>query len=248
VCSLVGRLVRARVERRGYGPPAAGWVRISIGISGYGAMAVGDTPGAHIVVAVVAGALMIRFVAFSFDGSARAWRWSLTPRLQVAAALVALLAALSYSATHGFAADGSGGNYSSAVIVAHVGHAEQVEVGLSLVRAPVEITGVSLTGAGAAHFSVSSIVISRNGLDEVVIPRILRNQPGAHQFSGYVWHPTRLPYRVPAGQEIWITALVRLSSCGDVRVNTLKLQYTILGIGTGESIPLQQPLTMACRR
>jgi hypothetical protein len=246
VCTLIGVFVRQGIQRRGYQQPAAAWLRISIAVSGYGAMAIGHTATAHVCGAVVGGAVVIRLVAFNLDGSARGWRWALTPRRRVVVAIVALLAALSYSATHGFAADGSGGSFAGATIITHVGHTDQVDVGLSATRLPSQITGVTLTGPGAAHIRVYSIVLTSNGFPGTMIPRALRNQPGARRYSGYVWHPTRLPYSVPAGHQLTITAQVRLSSCGEVSVNTLKLHYTILGIATGETIGLQQPLTMSC--
>lgn len=76
VCCLIARLVAERIERRGYGRPAAGWLRVAIAISGYGGMAVGDTGGAHVLAAVVGGAAVIRLVAFNLSGSLRAWRWT----------------------------------------------------------------------------------------------------------------------------------------------------------------------------
>jgi hypothetical protein len=231
VCTLIGLFVGQGIARRGYAQPAPAWLRISIAISGYGAMAVGHTPAAHIFVAVVAGAVVIRLVAFNLDGSARPWRWSLTRRQRLAAVVVALLLALSYTVTHGFAADGSGGTYPTGKIITGVGHTDQVDVGLSASRLPTQITGVTLTGPGAAHFQVRSIVLTSNGSPDAGIPRI----------------PTHLPYRVGSGDELWISARVRLSSCGEVSANTLKLRYTILGIATGETIRLRQPLTMSCR-
>jgi hypothetical protein len=229
VCTLVALLVSDRITRRGYERPAAAWLRISIAISGYGAMAVGHTGAAHVFVAVVSGPLVIRLVAFEPDGSARAWRWTLTRREQVVTMLLAALVGLSYSALHPFAADGSGGSYGPAPIVARVAHLEQVAIGLNAIHIPAQITGVTLTGSGAAHFRVHAIVLNNGG-----------------PVGAYPVQATRFPYRVPAGQEVWITARVRLSSCGDIGVNTLRLRYTILGINTTESIPLSQPLIMTC--
>lgn len=196
---------------------------------------------------MLAGALVIRFVAFNLDGSLRDWRWTVPRRVRLAGALAAALAALSYSALHAFAADGSGGSYSSGTIVTRVGHTETVSVGLHQIRLPVDITAVTLTGPGARHASVSSLVLSTNS-DATLIPPNLRHQPGAHEFTGYVWHPTRLPYRLAAGKDLWINATVRLASCAAVTINTLRLSYRTLGIATAETIPLQDPLSMSCRR
>lgn len=245
VCTLVGRLVAARIESRGYGRPAAGWLRISIAVSGYGGMAVGHTPGAHVVTAVVAGAVVIRLVAFNLDGSLRPWRWTAPSRVQLVGALLAAIVGLSYSGLHAFAADGSGGTYNTGAINAHVGHTETVMVGLSHLRLPAAITGVTLTGPGATHVTASGLVISPNSSVEL-IPAKMRSWPGAKHFRGFVWHPTPLPYQVGAGEDVWINMDVKLAACGDVTLNTLKLRYTVLGISTGETIPLQQPLTLSC--
>lgn len=226
VCTLVAALVADRVERRGYGRPAAAWLRIAIAISGYGAMAVGRTAATHVFVAIVAGAVVIRLVVFNLDGSPRAWRWVMPRRARVVSAIAAALVALSYSATHAFAGDGDGGTYGSGTIITHLGHTETISVGLSQIRLPVDITGATFTGPGAAHVRVSSLSLG----------------------MGFPTGPLRLPYRLGAGRSLWIDATVRLTSCGDVTVNSLKLRYTVLGIATSESIPLQQPLSMGCLR
>jgi len=248
VCTLVAVLVRDGITRRGYEKPQAAWMRISIAISGYGAMAVGHTGAAHAFAAVIAGAVVIRLVAFNLDGSARAWRWHLTACEQVLAVLIAAFVGFSYSALHPFAADGDGGTFASGTIMAHVGHTDEVDVGLNAVRLATEVTGVTLTGPGATHFKAGSIVLTRNGNPETVVPHWARVHLAGPPYGGYVLHPTRFPYRVPAGDEVWITSQIRLSSCADISVNTLTLHYTILGISTNESIPLQQPLNLSCTR
>jgi hypothetical protein len=246
VCTLVGVLVSDGITRRGYERPAAAWLRISIAISGYGAMAVGRTNGARVALAVLGAAVVIRLVAFNPDGSARAWRWTLTPRQRVLMLLLAALVGLSYTALHPFTANGNGGNYASATIVAHVGHTNEVDIGLNAIHIPAQITAVTLTGSGAAHFRVHSIVLTTNGQPETVIPRRLGNQYGARLYGGYVQHATRFPYRAPTGKGVWITAQVTLTSCAAISVNTLRLRYTMLGISTAESIPLSQPLKLRC--
>ena len=109
VCSIVACFVGQSIGHRGFERPAAGWLRIAIAISGYGAMAVGRTAAAHIAVAVLAGAVLIRLIAFTRDGSARGWPWPFPPRVRLTVMLLAVAVALSYSALHPFAADGTGG-------------------------------------------------------------------------------------------------------------------------------------------
>lgn len=247
VCSLIARLVAERIERRGYGRPAAGWLRIAIAISGYGGMAVGHNGGTHVLVAVAGGAVVIRLVAFNLDGSLRAWRWHKTARWQLAAAVGAALLGFSYSALHSFAADGSGGSFGDGSVTTRVGHTEMISAGLIHFRLPVAITSVAFTGPGAQHLRVSGLVISPNP-GTMLIPQRERSYPGAHHWADLVWQPTRLPYRASAGNEIWINENVALSSCGDVTVNSLKLNYTVLGISTSETIPLQTPLSLRCGR
>lgn len=58
--------------------------------------------------------------------------------------------------------------------------------------------------------------------------------------------PTRLPYQASASKVIWINENLRLSSCGDVTINAIRLDYSILGISTSETMPLQMPLILRC--
>ena len=246
VSTLVAATVRRGIERRGYGRPAAGWMRISIAVSGYGAMAIGHTPGAHMAAAVIGGAIVIRLVAFNLDGSVREWRWSAPPRAGLAGATAAVIVAFSYSGLHSLAATGDGGTFSSGVVHAHVGHTTTISVGLSHMLVPIEITDVGFGGPGSAHLSASGLIISPDpGLQ--MIPRKLRSYPGAHRFRGFAWHPTPLPYRVGSGTTVWVTMNVQLRACAEVTVNVLELRYRVLGIGTGETIALRQPLTLSCR-
>jgi hypothetical protein len=224
VATLVARLVTDSIERRGYGRPAAVWLRFAIAISGYGAMAVGHTAAAHVFVAVVGAAAVIRLLVFNLDGSPRPWRWAVPRRARLAGVIAAALIALSYSATHAFAGDGSGGSYATGTILTHVGQTETVSVGLSEIRLPVDVTAATFSGPGSAHLRVSSLGL---GMDDS--------------------HALRLPYRLGAGKGLWISATVKLTSCANATVNTFKLGYTVLGIATSESIPLQQPLSLSCR-
>jgi hypothetical protein len=218
---------------------------IAIAISGYGAMAVGHTAAAHVFAAVVAGAALTRLIAFRKDGSARRWPWAMSSRMRVGAALVALLVALSYSALHPFAADGDGGTYAGGITYAPLRLTELVDVGLSESRFPVTINSVTLTGPGVAHVRLWPALLNLGSLNASV-PAELRHLPGGPRtFDGY--GSRRLPFHLPASEQLWLTVQVRLISCGDVSLNTLKLRYTVLGIATSQTIPLQSPLTLRCR-
>lgn len=246
VCALIARLVGERIERRGYGRPAAGWLRIAVAVSGYGGMALGRT-GDAVLAAVLGGAIVIRLVAFNFDGSLRAWRWRLSDGTQLLVALLAALIALSYSGLHSFVADGSGGTLGTGPNPVRPGHSQLIQVALEHLSLPATITGVSFTGPGDQFLTSSGLVIGGNS-STMLIPNSLRRYAAAHHWSGYVWHATRLPHRVSGGQEIWISQTVKLTSCADVTVNALNLRYRVLGISTSEKIPLQTPLTLICGR
>lgn len=230
VCTIVAAFVGQSIERRGFQRPAAAWLRVAIAISGYGAMAVGRTPGAHVAVAVLSGALITRLIAFHRNGSARSWPWALSPRMRLEAILLALVLAFSYSALHPFAADGSGGSYAGPAIYVHPHFFTIDDIGLSEGRVPADITSVTITGPGAAHVKVSSVLLSLGSPNDM-------HQANAHQ---------RFPYHLPASAYLWISAQVELTSCGFVQLNTLKLHYAVLGIPTGQTIPLDSPLTMRC--
>ena len=101
-------------------------------------------------------------------------------------------------------------------------------MGLSESRVPVTITSVTLTGPGAVHVRISSPVVGLGAPD------------------GTSSSTSRLPYRLPANQPLWISSRVKLASCGFVKLNTLRLRYTVLGIATQQVIPLQSPLTLRC--
>jgi hypothetical protein len=244
---VVAWFVGGSVERRGFDRPAAGWLRIAIAISGYGAMALGHTVGARVFYAVVLGAIVVRMLVFVADGSARSWSWSPGRRVQVLAALLAVLVGVSYGVTHAFAADGSGGSYSSQATDVRPGQTETVDVGLSHVRFGAEVHAATLTGPGAENVAVRSMVLHVGNPLELTPPSMLRNIPKAFR-SSLALTSTRLPYRVPAGQELWISIRVVLRFCSTATLNTLKLRYSILGIPTAASIPIGTPLTLNCSR
>jgi hypothetical protein len=139
VCTLVAVLVSDGITRRGYAKPDATWLRIAIAISGYGAMVVGHTDRADVPIAVLGGAVVIRLLVFTSDGTARRWRWRLSRREQVLTVLVAALVGFSYSALHPFAADGNGGNFTDATVTARVGHSNEIDIGLNSTRLATQI-------------------------------------------------------------------------------------------------------------
>jgi hypothetical protein len=214
ICLIVAIPVGQAIERRGYGRPAPGWMRISIAVSGYGGMAVGDTGFAHVVVAVLGGAGVIRLVAFDRTGSVRAWRWRAPRGFQIAAGLALALIALSYSVTHSFASEGSG--LSRGNLTLKVGHSDSFYVATANGRVPVDITGVSFTGIGLGHVVVSSH---------------LSIQPTGEPAM-------RPPFHVAAGKQLWISATLKMASCGMASVSGVRLSYTVLGIKSAQTIAL----------
>jgi hypothetical protein len=221
ICLIVAIPVTQAIERRGYGRPAAGWMRISIAVSGYGAMAVGETSFARVVVAVLAGAAMTRLVAFDRDGSVRAWRWRTPLRFQIAAGVALALIALSYSVTHSFVYEGTG--LSSGNLTLKVGHSDSFYVATANGRVPVDITGVSFTGTG---------------LDHVVVSSNFSSQPAGESATRPAGEPGPPPYHLGAGKPLWLTATLRMASCGTATISGVRLSYTALGIKTAQTIAL----------
>lgn len=247
VCALVGWFVAGSIERRGFDRPAAGWLLVSVAISGYGGMALGHSAGGRVFYAVALGAIIVRWLAFTADGSARSWRFSAGRRIRVLVAVAAVLAGLSYAATHAFVDTSGGGSYGSGTIAARVGHTETIVVGLSRSLFAARVQSATLTGPGASHLQIGPLVLRRGGTPPVVTPPSeLRRIPKAYRPS-FVSKPTPFPYTVPAGQQLSVSTWVTLRSCGAATLNTLKLRYTTaLGIATTASIRMQTPLHLRC--
>jgi hypothetical protein len=246
ICALVAWFVAGSLERAGVDLPETSWLRVAIAISGYGGMALGTTSGGRVACAVVLGVILIRVLVLQADGTARPWRWPIERRGQVLIALAAALAACSYGATHAFVADGSGGSSGSQATYVRAGEAQIIDVGLSHLHFGATLESATLTGAGAANVRVSSMVLSLGNPADVSLPSFLRHLPKRYR-SMYTVKPTYFPYSVPAGKDLWLSAVVALRSCGSGTLSTLRLRYAVLGIATTANIPIQQPLTLSCR-
>jgi len=247
ICALVAWFVAGSLQRSGVDLPETGWLRVAIAISGYGGMALGTSLRARVVCAVFLGVILIRVLVLQGNGAARRWPLQLARRQYVLVALAAVLAACSYGVTHAFAADGSGGSYDSQSTYVRVGEAQSIDVGLSHLRFGAKIQSATLTGAGAANVRVTSMVLSLGNPVGIPSPSFLRNLPKRYR-SMYTAKPAHFPYNVPAGKDLWLSAVVALRSCDSATVSTLRLRYTVLGIATTANIPIQSPLTLSCRR
>ncbi len=245
VCALVAWFVAGSIQRRRFERPAAGWLRVAIAISGYGGMALGKTGGARVFFAVALGTILVRALAFQADGTARTWQWTRSRRVGGLAALVAILAGLSYGMTHAFVADGSGGSYSTQAMNVRVGQTESIDIGLSPIRFGVTIQSATLTGRGAANASIRSIVLHLESPLALTPPSALRGIPKAYR-SSLALTSTTFPYQVSAGQQLWISTQVALRSCAAATLDTLRLRYTIFGIPTNANIRIDTPLALSC--
>jgi hypothetical protein len=246
ICALVAWFVAGSLERAGVDLPETGWLRVAIAISGYGGMALGTTSGGRVACAVVLGVILIRVLVLQADGTARLWRWPLQRRGQVLMALAAVLAGFSYGAPHAFVAEGGGGSYGSQSTYVRAGEAQVIDVGLSHLHFGAKLESATLTGPGAANVRVTSMVLSLGNPASVSPPSFLRHVPRRYR-SMYTVKPVHFPYSVPAGKNLWLTAVAALRSCGSGTLSTLKLRYTVLGIATTANIPIQAPLTLSCR-
>jgi hypothetical protein len=246
ICALVAWLVAGSLQRTGVDLPETGWLRVAIAISGYGGMALGTTLGGRVACAVVLGVILIRLLALEADGTARRWPWQMERRHQLLIALAAVLAGFSYGATHAFVADGSGGSYDSQTTYVRVGEAQIIDVGLNHLHFGAKLQSATLTGAGASNVRVTSMVLSLGNPADVSLPSFVAHLPKRYR-SMYAVKPTHFPYSVPAGKDLWLSAVVALRSCDSGTLSTLRLHYAVLGIATTANIPIQQPLTLNCR-
>jgi hypothetical protein len=236
VCVLGGAMVSSRIGDRGIARPAPAWAWLAFGAAGYAAIALGHSGGVRLLLAVVLAPLTLRLFAYRVDGSLRPWpsRLSLGRRGLAPALAAAVVLALSYSATHAFAQNGSAGSTASA---AGSGHAVVLAVGLQGIAVPSQITGVGLTGHGIASLRVLRVALSgeRGGPGTTATP------------SGPVARP--LPVRLNAQSSGWLAVRFTVRSCPahSPRIDAITLHYRVLGIATSERIPLWRSLQLDCR-
>ncbi len=236
VCVLGGAMAASRVEHRRIARPAAAWAWLAFGAAGYAAIALGHSSGVRLILAVVLAPLTLRLFAYRVDGSRRPWpsRLSLGRRGLAPALAAAVALALSYSATHAFAENGSAGSTAS---MAGSGHAVVLAVGLQGIAVPSQITGVRLDGHGTESLRVLRIALSaqRGGPGETVAA------------AGPV--ARSLPMRLQAQSGGWLAVRFTVRSCPahSPRIDAITLHYRVLGIATLERIPLWRELQLDCR-
>lgn len=236
VCVLGGRLAATRVADRGIPRPAPVWSWLAFGASGYAGMALGHTGGARLVLAVVLAPLTLRLFAYRADGTIRPWpvrvgsgRRGVGPLL-----VIALTLTLSYSATHAFAQNGSGGTVAATL---SPGASTVIDVGLRGVALPSRITAVTLDGPGAGALNVTRVVpTSQNG-------------PGVAIDSLTEMSGPSIPVRLAPRAGTWLAIRVRLGACSPMaaRIRAITLHYRVLGIATSERVGLWSAVRLACR-
>ncbi len=236
VCVLGGAMVASRVEYRRIARPAAAWAWLSFGAAGYAAIALGHSGGVRLILAVVLAPLMLRLFAYRVDGTRRPWpsRLSLGRRALAPSLAVAVVLALSYSATHAFAQNGSAGSTAS---TAGSGHAVVLAVGLQGIAVPSQITGVALDGHATASLRVLRVALSSE-----------RGGPGATAAApGPVARSLPMRLRAQSGGWLAVRFTVRACSGHSPRIDAITLRYRVLGIATSERIPLWRELQLDCR-
>ncbi|HLI60132.1 MAG TPA: hypothetical protein VKV21_10765 [Solirubrobacteraceae bacterium] len=246
VCLLGGALSAARVADHGIARPGPGWAWLAFGASGYGALALGQSPGARLALAVVLAPLTLRLFAYRVDGTRRAW--PSRPALGRRGAAVALLAgtvlALSYAATHAFAQNGSAGTPSAAVAP---GGATVLVVGLQGTVLPAHLTAVTLDGRRIGALQVVRVALAGQFGAGPDAGGASSGTAGASAVPGPAVRA--LPVDVPARAGAWVAVGIRLLGCPSrrARIDAITLRYRVLGIATSERVPLWSPARIACR-
>jgi hypothetical protein len=237
VCILGGAMAGARLADRGIARPAPAWAWLAFGASGYAAMALGETGGARLLLAIVLAPLTVRLLGYRVDGAPRPWpsRLAAGRRGLVAALLVAAVLALSYSATHAFAQNGSAGAESAAL---SPGETTVLNAGVDGIALPARVSGVQLDGRGAGRVAVVRAAAASEQGGPVA---------GRAAVVGPVAHA--LPVSLPARAGTWLAVGIRLLSCPAraVRIDAVTLRYRVLGIATSERIPLWSAERISCR-
>lgn len=232
VCLLGGAIVGARVAHRGIARPAPGWAWLAFGASGYGALALGQSGGARLLLAIVLAPLTLRLFAYRADGARRAW--PSRPAFGRGGAALALLAAaalaLSYAATHAFAQNGSTGSPAAAL---SPGRTTVIEVGLQGILLPAQVRAVELDGRRVGALRVVRVALAGEaGAASAARPAV-----------------RALPVDLPARTGSWLAIGIRLRGCPaqSARIAAITLRYRVLGFGTSERIPLWNTVRIACR-
>lgn len=237
VCLLGGAIVGARVAYRGIARPAPGWAYLAFGASGYAALALGQSSSARLLLAIVLAPLTLRLFGYRVDGTVRPWpsRLSAGRRAAAGALLAAAALALSYSATHAFAQNGSAGFPSPGLAP---GRTTVIDVGLQGIALPARVTGVELDGRAGALQVVRAAVAGEGG------PPV---GAGASAVPGPV--ARALPVDLPERAGTWLAIGVRMRGCPvqSARIQAITLRYRVLGIATSERIPLWSAVRIACR-
>jgi hypothetical protein len=237
VCLLGGAMVGARVAQRGIARPAPAWAWLAFGASGYAAVALGQSGSARLLLAIVLAPLTLRLFGYRADGDVRRWPSRLSPgRSGAAGALLAAAAlALSYSATHAFAQNGSAGSPSSAL---SPGRTTVIEVGLHGISLPARLTAVELDGRAGSLRVVRAALAGEGGTP--------LHLAGSTAVPGPV--ARALPVSVPARTGTWLALGIRLRGCPvrSARIDAITLRYRVPGIATSQRIPLWSALRIAC--
>jgi hypothetical protein len=208
-------------------------------------MALWTSLGARVVVTVGLGAVIVRGLAFDARGRARPWGWPMSRRTRAMIAGAALLLAVPYAVTHALTSDGGGGTFSTNPVQTRVGRVQTVEIGVAAMRLPISITSEQVTGPGASGTEARWTVLNLDHPLEFADLWQLQHLSKA-QLVGVPTASTRLPFEVPAGRTLWISVGVALRNCHRATLNTVEMHYTVLGIPTTASFPIDWPLKLSC--
>ncbi|MGH2843143.1 MAG: hypothetical protein ACRDKL_06090 [Solirubrobacteraceae bacterium] len=127
------------------------------------------------------------------------------------------------------------------------GTTHALDVGLSAMRLPISVRSATLSGRVASSTRARVTMLNLDGPANLVSPSMFNRIPKALR-GGLAATSTRLPFTVPVGRSLWVTAAAAVRRCHTATLDTLNLRYTGLGIATGASVHLTEPLTLTCTR